>query len=365
MVMMIHYSAGNMRKSVVDPITKVAPIHTMKGLVEDYGGRTEDVLLIGGELHDQRKPVRLPFRSYRVSSHFQTDCSFFLSFFLSTRIIIIQGSLFFTSREARDEFAAAVLYSVVHQESVQVLADAVAAHMLELNDGRMWMAAHWRRGDCEFHHLIRSATKVLDWLFFLFFSIFLSDIFEFRQLSDILSRLSHPFRLVWRILLKDSKMAESSYKRWLRIKLAKSRKSPLHVWTTRSITHHHRYQMTSECLLNQSSFKSDNWVIDTDLTHFIIKRWFLATDERDPKALKAARSQNAILISELLESTPELRRLVGWPLLFGDVLALVEQQIMARAAVFFGQARSSVVGGVVNIRGLRGMDPRTTLLDHL
>lgn len=47
-----------MRKSVVDPITKVAPFNTMKGLVEDYEGTTEDVLLIGGELHDTRKPVR-------------------------------------------------------------------------------------------------------------------------------------------------------------------------------------------------------------------------------------------------------------------------------------------------------------------
>jgi hypothetical protein len=28
------------------------------------------------------------------------------------------------------------------------LADAVAVRMRELNDGRMWMAAHWRRGDC-------------------------------------------------------------------------------------------------------------------------------------------------------------------------------------------------------------------------
>lgn len=95
------------------------------------------------------------------------------------------------------------------------------------------------------------------------------------------------------------------------------------------------------------------------------KRWFLATDERDPKALQKARSRNAILFSDLVESTPELRRLVGWPLLYTDVLALVEQQIMARAAVFFGQARSSVVGGVLNLRGVRGMDPRTTLLDHL
>lgn len=89
----------------------------------------------------------------------------------------------------------------------------------------------------------------------------------------------------------------------------------------------------------------------------------MATDERDPEALSYARSHGAVLLSDLLESTPALRRLLGWPMLFTDVLALVEQEVMARSAFFFAYAYSSVSGGVVDIRAARGMDPRTMILD--
>ena len=61
--------------------------------------------------------------------------------------------------------------------------------------------------------------------------------------------------------------------------------------------------------------------------------------------------------------TPEDRRLVGWPLLVTDVLAIVEQVIMSHAAYFYAHAMSSVAGGVVNMRGARGIDPRLTLID--
>ena len=30
------------------------------------------------------------------------------------------------------------------------VADRIATRMLAMNDGRMWMAGHMRRGDCEF-----------------------------------------------------------------------------------------------------------------------------------------------------------------------------------------------------------------------
>jgi hypothetical protein len=97
--------------------------------------------------------------------------------------------------------------------------------------------------------------------------------------------------------------------------------------------------------------------------HCLVLRWFLATDERDPQALAVARAQNATLFSDLVESTPHLRRLLGWPMLYTDVLALVEQEIMARSAFFFAFAYSSVSGGVVNLRSVRGMDPRTMMLE--
>lgn len=91
----------------------------------------------------------------------------------------------------------------------------------------------------------------------------------------------------------------------------------------------------------------------------------MATDERSPQGLQIARERGALTITDILSSTPTLRQLVGWPLLFSDVQALVEQNVMARAAIVFGQARSSVMGGVMNIRAARGMDPRTVLLDSL
>ena len=103
----------------------------------------------------------------------------------------------------------------------------------------------------------------------------------------------------------------------------------------------------------------------------------MATDERDPAVLDYARYQGAVFISDLLynpqfvsssscDSLQEtsLRRLEDWPLLFTDVLSLLEQSVMARAGLFWAQWRSSVPGGVVNLRGARGMDVRTTIMDE-
>lgn len=90
-------------------------------------------------------------------------------------------------------------------------------------------------------------------------------------------------------------------------------------------------------------------------------RFYLATDERSPEGLKYLRSHGAVLTHDLL--LPEDRRLVGWPLLQTDVLALVEQSVMAQAAFFYAHALSSVAGGVVNMRGARGLDPRLTRID--
>lgn len=92
-------------------------------------------------------------------------------------------------------------------------------------------------------------------------------------------------------------------------------------------------------------------------------RWFLATDERNPAVLAIALAKNATLFSDLVKSTPQLRRLLGWPMLYTDVLALVEQEVMARSAFFFGYRHSSVAGGVVNLRTALGMDPRAMTLE--
>jgi len=54
----------------------------------------------------------------------------------------------FTSPAGRDNHANIVLRGFNHLPFIQHLADAIAVYMRELNGGRMWMAAHWRRGDC-------------------------------------------------------------------------------------------------------------------------------------------------------------------------------------------------------------------------
>ena len=95
------------------------------------------------------------------------------------------------------------------------------------------------------------------------------------------------------------------------------------------------------------------------LTPFV--RYYIATDERHPDNLQYLRDQGAILITDLL--TKEDRREYGWPILLTDVLALVEQSIMSRAAYFYAHALSSLAGGAVNLRAGLGMDPRTALLD--
>lgn len=112
--------------------------------------------------------------------------------------------------------------------------------------------------------------------------------------------------------------------------------------------------MTSECaFLHYASYP--------DTTSEPSCRYYIATDERDPENLKYLREQGAVLITDLL--TKEDHRELGWPILLTDVLALLEQSIMSRAAYFYAHAFSSVAGGVMNLRAGLGMDPRTAALD--
>lgn len=67
----------------------------------------------------------------------------------------VQGALRFTEASARDEFTAIVLNGVVHPQAFDVIADEVAERMFQMNDGRIWMGAHMRRGDCKLSPTIR------------------------------------------------------------------------------------------------------------------------------------------------------------------------------------------------------------------
>jgi len=100
-------------KNVVTPIKQVAPRDSIRGFVDDYYDFTEDVLLLRGEIHYERKPA----------------------------------SMRFTSTPARDVFARLVLYQLRHIDSVLELSAVMAQRMHERVGGRMWTGAHMRRGD--------------------------------------------------------------------------------------------------------------------------------------------------------------------------------------------------------------------------
>ena len=89
--------------------------------------------------------------------------------------------------------------------------------------------------------------------------------------------------------------------------------------------------------------------------------FYVATDERDPEALKVITEAGAVLLSDLL--TMDDRREFGWPLMITDVRALVEQALLVHSAFFYGHGMSSLAGVVTNLRASRGADPRTMLLD--
>ena len=90
-------------------------------------------------------------------------------------------------------------------------------------------------------------------------------------------------------------------------------------------------------------------------------RFYIATDERDPDALRIFSEAGGVFLTELLEM--EDRRAFGWSLMLTDVRALVEQSLLVHSAYFYGHSMSSFAGRVANLRAARGADRRTTVLD--
>jgi hypothetical protein len=91
-------------------------------------------------------------------------------------------------------------------------------------------------------------------------------------------------------------------------------------------------------------------------------RIYVATDERNPTALKYIRERGVFLFDDLI--TVHDRREFGWPIMLSDVVALVEQAVLGiGASYFYAHALSSVPGGVLNLRATSGMDPRTAVVD--
>jgi hypothetical protein len=101
-------------KGPIDPIKQIAPVSSIRGLVEQYGNVTEDVLLLAGETHLYRKA----------------------------------GGLRFMSAAARDDFTKVILRDITPGFTIHALAASITDRMKERVNGRMWMSAHMRRGDC-------------------------------------------------------------------------------------------------------------------------------------------------------------------------------------------------------------------------
>lgn len=84
--------------------------------------------------------------------------------------------------------------------------------------------------------------------------------------------------------------------------------------------------------------------------------FYLATDETNTTSLAYFRSRGAVLLSDLLTAR-DASTLLGWPASYTDVLAVVEQQVLARADFFIGSEMSSTSGGAINDRLAMGKEP--------
>ncbi|KAF8679444.1 GDP-fucose protein O-fucosyltransferase [Rhizoctonia solani] len=100
-------------KSVVEPIKQVAPRSRLRGMFDDYNHINEEVLILAGETHLNRKP----------------------------------GGLRFVHPEQQAHFASTVLHDMRPTGPVRRLAMKLHERMQKIVGGRQWMGAHMRRGD--------------------------------------------------------------------------------------------------------------------------------------------------------------------------------------------------------------------------
>ncbi|GAA5902852.1 hypothetical protein JCM8208_006493 [Rhodotorula glutinis] len=82
--------------------------------------------------------------------------------------------------------------------------------------------------------------------------------------------------------------------------------------------------------------------------------FYLATDERNATALAYYRAHGAVLVSDLLTAADSAQ--LGPSASYSDVLAVVEQQVLAHSDYFVGSELSSTSGGAVNVRTALGKE---------
>ncbi|KAG8961209.1 hypothetical protein FRC03_005673 [Tulasnella sp. 419] len=253
-------------KSITEPIRQVAPMERVRGFVDEYGNIPHKILYLQGEIHMPRKP----------------------------------GSMRFMTPSARDKMIDIVVHSIRSPDRVRKLAEKVYDRMMEKVGGRMWMAAHMRRGD-----FVR-----LGWV---------TKLGLGPHTKRIKSRLTDGRKILEQI--RGSNV--------------------LITLPIRDVEPDKDYLILSPPLADDP--------------------FFLATDEKDPRIRKWLKRQGAVLIEDLL--TPEDRREFGWSILVTDVKGLLEQALLGKSYYFYGHTLSSVAGGAVNLRAGNGADIRTSLLD--
>lgn len=89
---------------------------------------------------------------------------------------------------------------------------------------------------------------------------------------------------------------------------------------------------------------------------------YLATNSNETE-LEFLKKQNVILLNDLLDDSDRIE--LGFSSYFGDTLALLEQCLIMRSAIFFGDAHSSVSGAILNRRVHFGIDERLTKFEYL
>ncbi|KAF9029131.1 hypothetical protein BDZ89DRAFT_950792 [Hymenopellis radicata] len=217
------------------------------------------------------------------------------------------GSMLFTTREAQDEFARIVMYDMKRIDPLLDLAETLVERMYEITEGRQWMAVHMRRGDFVRYGWVMESTPE-------------------AHMSRVIRHLDEGREILSSLNVSDS----------LRTYDVPGLSGP------------------NDDTIKHPPSLADDW-------------FFVATDERDPKVLDYFRGEGAVFMDDIM--TIADRRAFGevsdvsWALMISDVRALVEQVILSRAAFFYGHAMSSVPGGVLNLRAMRGADPRTSVID--
>ncbi|KAK0225511.1 hypothetical protein IW262DRAFT_1266724 [Armillaria fumosa] len=259
-------------KAVTEHMKQFARRSTIRGFQGDFSGRKEEVLLLSGPLHHHRKP----------------------------------GGMRFTSRSALDEYLHVVLYDIRVIDTVISLADLMVQRLYDLVGGRLWMAAHMRRGDFIRYNFVMENTPE-------------------KHIDRVKQHLTNGRRL---------------------IKSLHERQEALET-----------YDMPDKLgpdygMYSRGPPLSNDW-------------FYVATDERNTTVLQLFRSQGAVFMDDLLTISDrrKLDREISWALMITDFRGLVEQLVLSRSAYFYGHMMSSVVGGVMNLRSKRGVDPRTTDVD--